>query len=84
MSEDRYDPTEQDALSVFMRLGCPDLSIPAYHDLDPDTVVFHQGHEMITAGDIRQLQSYLRRSGVTVGKGRIEELMEQMPVAGKG
>lgn len=83
MPEGRYDPTEQDALAMFMRLGCPDLSIPAYHDLDPDTVVFHCQNEIITAGDIRRLQSYLRRSGVMVGKGRIEELMEQAPAAGR-
>ena len=83
-AEARYDPTEEESLTMFMRLGCPDLSINAYHDLDPDTVVFHQGNEIITAGDVRQIQSFLRRAGVTVGKGRLQELMEQMPVIGNG
>ena len=82
---ERYNPTIDEVLAMFMRFGHPEGNYPAYPDLDPDTVVFKANGgnpHVITAVDIRLLQKYLRATGFTGGKSRLDDLMEQLPTVG--
>lgn len=83
--DDRYEPTVEDVLAMFMRFGHPEGRYLAYPDLEPDTVVFKANGgnpHIITAIDVRLLQQYLRDTGFTGGKSRLDELMAQMPTTG--
>lgn len=83
LRDEKERPEIVATLTTFMRLGCPD-GRPAYFELDDDHVIFVQGREIVTVGDIRNIQKYLRMSGFEGGKGRTETLMQQMPAAGNG
>lgn len=68
----------KEALDTFMSLGRPAGLYAAFHDMDPDDVLFENSGVVFTVGTVRHLQRLLRTLGVQP-KDRLSCLMRDLP-----
>lgn len=71
-------PALSEALDVFMLLGRPQGTMPAFCDMHPDDIILKHSGVLVTVGDVRLLQDYLRAAGVAP-KDRLTQLMKALP-----
>ncbi len=68
----------KEALDTFMSLGRPSGLYAAFHDMDPDDVLFENSGVVFTVGTVRQLQRLFRAMGV-IPQDRLSALMRGLP-----
>lgn len=72
------DALVKEALETMMSLGRPSGSLPAFHDMHPDDVLFENSGVLITVGKVRLLQRLFKAMGVEP-QDRLSNLMRQLP-----
>ncbi len=68
----------KEALAAFMSLGRPAGEYVAFHDMDPDDVLFENSGVVFTVGSVRHLQRLFLAMGV-MPHDRLSSLMSDLP-----